>query len=46
MASLDQSQYEAIKVMLLNSIALVQGPPGTGKTYCGALAVRILLNNQ
>jgi hypothetical protein len=32
--------------MLKTGIALVQGPPGTGKTYCGALAVRILLHNQ
>ena len=31
--------------MVKSGLAIVQGPPGTGKTYCGALAVRILLNN-
>ncbi|CAK85699.1 unnamed protein product (macronuclear) [Paramecium tetraurelia] len=44
--SLDESQLQAIKSILKNGISLIQGPPGTGKTFCGALGVRILLENQ
>jgi superfamily II DNA or RNA helicase len=32
--------------MLTKEVALIQGPPGTGKTYCGALGVKILLDNR
>ncbi|CAD8184636.1 unnamed protein product [Paramecium pentaurelia] len=44
--SLDPSQLKAIQSILKNGISLIQGPPGTGKTFCGALGVRILLQNQ
>ncbi|CAD8088773.1 unnamed protein product [Paramecium sonneborni] len=44
--SLDESQLKAIQIILKNGISLIQGPPGTGKTFCGALGVRILLQNQ
>lgn len=30
--SLDDSQYNALKLMLTQDLAIVQGPPGTGKT--------------
>lgn len=31
--------------MLTKEIALIQGPPGTGKSHCGALAVKMILEN-
>lgn len=32
--------------MLTKEIALIQGPPGTGKSHCGALAVKMILENS
>ena len=33
--SVNKRQYEAIKYMFTNEIAIIQGPPGTGKTFVG-----------
>lgn len=44
--SLDQSQYEAIKLALTNKLALIQGPPGTGKTWLGVKLVQFLIQNK
>ena len=43
--SLDESQFNAIKVCLNNEIGIIQGPPGTGKTHVGAILTHILLQN-
>jgi hypothetical protein len=40
--SLNETQRQAIKLMLEEPISLVQGPPGTGKTSTIVAAIRIL----
>ncbi|KAM3146819.1 hypothetical protein pb186bvf_000973 [Paramecium bursaria] len=42
--SLDSNQYLALQSILRCGLSLIQGPPGTGKTYCGALALKQLMN--
>ncbi|CAD8155058.1 unnamed protein product [Paramecium octaurelia] len=44
-STLDESQLNAIKLILTKEVSLIQGPPGTGKTYCGLLATKILYEN-
>ena len=44
--SLDETQWEALKGILTNRLAVVQGPPGTGKTYVSRVAVEILHANR
>jgi hypothetical protein len=43
--SVNKRQYEAIKYMFTNEIAIIQGPPGTGKTFVGVKFIEILLDN-
>ncbi|KAM3141978.1 hypothetical protein pb186bvf_005851 [Paramecium bursaria] len=43
LGTVDESQYNAIKMMMSQRLSLIQGPPGTGKTFCGAQAVKGLL---
>eukprot|EP00004_Rigifila_ramosa_P012162 TRINITY_DN2617_c0_g1_i6.p1 TRINITY_DN2617_c0_g1~~TRINITY_DN2617_c0_g1_i6.p1 ORF type:complete len:1886 (-),score=285.95 TRINITY_DN2617_c0_g1_i6:16-5643(-) len=38
----DESQYEAFKHIMSNSVSLVQGPPGTGKSFVGVKTVAVL----
>jgi hypothetical protein len=41
--TLDESQKQAMHMILHNELAVVQGPPGTGKTHVATMAARILL---
>lgn len=41
--SLDESQMQALKQMLVSEIALIQGPPGTGKTHVSVAALKVIL---
>ncbi|XP_047991691.1 NFX1-type zinc finger-containing protein 1-like isoform X2 [Leguminivora glycinivorella] len=41
--SLNNTQYEALKLALTHEFAVIQGPPGTGKTYLGVKVAEILL---
>ncbi|KAJ9603966.1 hypothetical protein H2200_011488 [Cladophialophora chaetospira] len=44
--SLDNTQWEALKQILVKPLAIVQGPPGTGKTFVSRVAVEILHANR
>ena len=44
--SLDQSQFNALKMALSQEISIIQGPPGTGKTFIGLKIVQALLLNR
>jgi FtsZ-binding cell division protein ZapB len=44
--SLDESQYEALKLALKSELTLIQGPPGTGKTFIGVKLVQLLIKNK
>lgn len=43
--SLDASQWEAMRQLLTQRLAMVQGPPGTGKTFVSTIALEILIRN-
>lgn len=43
---LDASQWDALKQILTNRLAIVQGPPGTGKTHVSVAALKVMLENK
>ena len=43
---LDESQHDALRLVLTHEVGLIQGPPGTGKTTLGIRIAELLLNNQ
>lgn len=43
-SQLDESQLDAIELVLHNRVAMIQGPPGTGKTLIGYKLVKLLLS--
>jgi len=45
-ASLDQTQWKAMREILTKKLAIIQGPPGTGKTHVSKIAIEILLRNR
>ncbi|KAJ5723559.1 ATP binding protein [Penicillium malachiteum] len=46
LGSLNDIQWQALKEMLTQKLALIQGPPGTGKTHISVIALKILLANM
>ncbi|RKF56509.1 Helicase required for RNAi-mediated heterochromatin assembly 1 [Golovinomyces cichoracearum] len=44
-SGMDESQIQALKSILTESVAIVQGPPGTGKTYVSVSSLRIMIEN-
>lgn len=40
---LDESQFKALQLALINEFAVIQGPPGTGKTYIGLQVISWVL---
>jgi helicase required for RNAi-mediated heterochromatin assembly 1 len=45
-STVDKSQWDAVRLMLTNPLAIVQGPPGTGKTFVSIVALRLLLSKM
>ena len=44
--TMDNSQLDAFKNAISQSISLIQGPPGTGKSFVGSQIVNFLIRNE